>query len=117
MTTLLVIGGGKMGEALVAGLLAGGWAKPADLAILEKVPGRRDELADRFPGITISGEPVPAGGAVVAVKPGDVEDGCRATASAGAGRVLSVAAGVRLADLERSTAAGTPGGRVMPNTV
>src|SRR5205809_173722 len=32
MTTLLVIGGGKMGEALVAGLLAGGWGGAADLA-------------------------------------------------------------------------------------
>jgi len=50
------------------------------------------------------------------VKPGDVESACRLTADAGIGRVLSIAAGVRLADLERWSAPGTAIVRAMPNT-
>ena len=62
---------------------------------------------------------VAADGAVVAVKPGDVEAACRAVAAAGVGRVLSIAAGVPLARLEDwlgGAAGGLPVVRAMPNT-
>jgi len=116
MTTLLVIGGGKMGEALVSGLLAASWAPEAELAIVEKIPARREELVARFPGATVSADAVAADGVVVAVKPGDVEAACRAAAAVGAGRLLSIAAGVRLADLEAWAGPKLPVVRAMPNT-
>lgn len=104
-----------MGEALLGGLLAAGWAEP-DLAVVEPLPSRRDELAGRFPGVLIAAGPVHADGAVVAVKPGDVAEAVRAATAAGARRVLSVAAGVTLAHLEAAAGVGVAVVRAMPNT-
>jgi pyrroline-5-carboxylate reductase len=64
---LQVIGGGKMGEALLAGLLDSGWAKADELQVVEKVPARADELRTRFPGVTVSDWPTDADGHLVAV--------------------------------------------------
>jgi pyrroline-5-carboxylate reductase len=114
MTRLVVMGGGRMGEALVSGLLAAGWAEPDDIAVVEKVAARRDDLAKS--GLRAVDTPVPGDGAVIAVKPGDVEAACRAVAGAGVGRVLSIAAGVGLAKLEAWVGGGTPVVRAMPNT-
>ena len=106
-----------MGEALLAGLLSSGWAaSPGELAVVEKLAGRRGELERRYPGLQLLDAVEPAEGAVVAVKPGDVPDACRALAGAGVGRVLSIAAGVTLAALERALGAGVPVVRAMPNT-
>ena len=117
MTRLAVLGGGKMGAALVAGLLSSGWATAGEIVVVEPVAGRRDELEAAHPGLGVAAE-VPAGaeGAVIAVKPGDVEAACRALAAAGVGRVLSIAAGVTLAKLELWFRAGTAVVRAMPNT-
>jgi pyrroline-5-carboxylate reductase len=52
----------------------------------------------------------------VAVKPEDVETACRAVAGVGAGRVLSIAAGVGLDRLEGWLGPGMPVVRAMPNT-
>jgi pyrroline-5-carboxylate reductase len=113
---LLLVGGGRMGEALLAGLLRSGWGEAGDLAVAEAVGARRDELAARFPGVEVVAEPVEADGAVIAVKPGDVGDACRAVAAAGVGRVLSIAAGVTLATLEAAVGGGVAVVRAMPNT-
>jgi pyrroline-5-carboxylate reductase len=113
---LAVYGGGRMGEALVAGLLAAQWAEPAHLSVVEPVATRRDELAKAYPGLGVGAEATPAEGAVVAVKPGDVEAACRAIAATGADRVLSIAAGVTLAQLEDWLGAGARVVRAMPNT-
>jgi pyrroline-5-carboxylate reductase len=116
MTRLAVIGGGRMGEALLGGLLANGWAESADVVVVEPVAARRDELSGRYPGIGVSESAVGADGAVVAVKPGQVEGACQALAAQGVGRVLSIAAGVTLARLEAALAPDTPVVRAMPNT-
>jgi pyrroline-5-carboxylate reductase len=84
MPKLQVIGGGKMGEALVAGLLAGGWASTGELRVVERLADRAAELRGRFPGLDVGDEPGVAQGHVVAVKPGDVEAACRALAAADA---------------------------------
>jgi pyrroline-5-carboxylate reductase len=113
---LVIVGGGKMGEALVAGLLATSWAAPDEVAVVEPVAARRRELTRRYPGLAVVAKAPRAGGAVIAVKPPDVEAACSAAAAAGVARVLSIAAGVPLARLEGWLPAGTPVVRAMPNT-
>jgi pyrroline-5-carboxylate reductase len=114
---LQVIGGGRMGEALLAGLVAGGWASVGDLRVVERLPDRARELGERFPGLGVGDVVGPADGHVLAVKPGDVEGACRALAEVGSSAaVLSIAAGVTLGALESALAPGTPVVRAMPNT-
>jgi pyrroline-5-carboxylate reductase len=116
MAKLVVVGGGKMGEALIGGLIAAGWAPPGDIAVVEKLAARRAELEQAHAGLVVTDAVVAAEGAIVAVKPGDVEQACKLVTDAGATRVLSIAAGVRLTDLERWCAPGTAVVRAMPNT-
>jgi pyrroline-5-carboxylate reductase len=123
MPKLQVIGGGKMGEALLAGLVAAGWADEGELRVVERLAPRAAELHGRFPGLDVAERPGPAAGHVLAVKPGDVEDACRALAADGGqagpeqtAPVLSIAAGVTIARLEAALAPGTPVVRAMPNT-
>ena len=113
---LVVVGGGRMGEALVAGLLAAGWAAAGEILVVEPVGSRRSQLSERYPDLEVAPEPMAGEGAVVAVKPPDVEAACRALAATGAGRVLSIAAGVPLARLEEWLGSGVPVVRAMPNT-
>src|SRR5437868_4162513 len=94
---LAVLGGGRMGEALVGGLLAARWATPDELAVVEVVEARRAELVGLLPGVDVRADVPACEGAVVAVKPGDVAAACGALALAGVRRVLSIAAGVPLA--------------------
>ena len=105
-----------MGEALVRGLLAAEWAAPGEVTVVEKVEARRKELADLLSGVQVTDAPVGCEGAVIAVKPGDVEAACRAVAQAGVQRVLSIAAGIPLAKLEAWIGDGLPVVRAMPNT-
>src|SRR4051794_9420113 len=104
-----------MGEALVSGLLSGGWAA-SDLTVVEVVAERRAALGDALPGVTVVAEGGAADGAVGAGKPGDVEAACRTLAAAGVGRVLSIAAGVPTDRLEAALGDGIPVVRAMPNT-
>ncbi len=112
---LVIVGGGRMGEALLGGLLAAG-RRPADLAVVEPVGSRRQALEARFPGVTLADGPLPADGVVLAVKPGTVASAARSVGEAGCRRVLSIAAGVTIATLEAALPAGTPAVRAMPNT-
>ena len=117
MRTLQVIGGGRLGEALVSGLLSGGWAPAGELSIVEKLPARRDELVARFPGVAVGAQVEAAQGALIAVKPNDVVAACEALAQAGRpARVLSVAAGVPIATLEGALGPAVAVVRAMPNT-
>jgi pyrroline-5-carboxylate reductase len=114
---LAVVGGGKMGAALVAGLLSARWARAEELLVVEPVAGRRDELAATHPGLGVAGALATGPeAAVVAVKPNDVQAACAALGEAGVGRVLSIAAGVTTAKLESWLPAGTVVVRAMPNT-
>ena len=113
---LLVVGGGKMGEALVAGLVDAGWAAADELAVVERLPERRDELAARLPGLVVVDAAIAADGVVLAVKPQDVVAACAELDAHAPARVLSIAAGVTLATLEGALPAGTAVVRAMPNT-
>jgi len=120
MTGLALLGGGRMGEALLGGLLDAGW-EAESLAVAEVDPERRRSLEERFRGLRV----VPSAAwavadadvVVVAVKPDDVP-GVLEQAAASLGKdalVLSIAAGVQIATLE-AAAPGRPVVRAMPNT-
>lgn len=105
-----------MGEALLAGLVRAGWASPDELAVVDKVASRRSELEGLFPGVSVVSEPVASVGAVLAVKPDDVQEACGALSGVGVERVLSIAAGVMTQDIESWLEGGVPVVRAMPNT-
>jgi pyrroline-5-carboxylate reductase len=113
---LLIVGGGRMGSALLGGLIAGGWAPAAELAVTEPDDHRRQALAELHPGVTIEPGPVPADGAVLAVKPDVAEAVLRTLSGVGIPRVLSIVAGLSSARLEAALAPGTIVVRAMPNT-
>src|SRR3954454_9943696 len=113
--TLLIVGGGRMGEALLGGLLAAG--RPAgELAVAEVAAARREQLAAAYPGVTVTEHPSQADAAVLAVKPPDVPAAAKAAADAGAQRILSVAAGVTTKAMEEAIGRPLPVVRAMPNT-
>lgn len=116
MVRLQLIGGGKMGEALLGGLVASGWAEPGELHVVEPAPARRKAIAAAVPAASVSSEPVSRTGAVIAVKPDVVAAVLPGLAAAGVPRVLSIAAGVRTGAIEAGMPAGTPVVRAMPNT-
>jgi pyrroline-5-carboxylate reductase len=107
---LQIIGGGRMGEALLVGLAAG-----RSLRVVEASAARAEELRAAHPTVQVSAEPGPAAGTIVAVKPQHVADVCRALGADG-GRVLSVAAGVTIASIEEALGVDVPVVRAMPNT-
>jgi len=113
---LVIVGGGSMGAALLSGLLDAGVVEPGHLAVVEPLESRRDELVDRFDGVTITGSIPPCGSAVLAVKPPDIPAVAAAAAAAGARRVLSVAAGVTTASIVGAVGADVAVLRTMPNT-
>ena len=83
MGMLQVIGGGRMGEALVGGLLTAGGHRLDGIRVVE--PDRARDArpwARRSPASTWSTSPAPAEGTVVAVKPADVAAACQALAAA-----------------------------------
>ncbi|RMH77001.1 MAG: pyrroline-5-carboxylate reductase [Actinomyces sp.] len=112
MTTLQIIGGGKMGEALARGLVARG---RAPVHVVEPTPERRAVL-DTIEGVTSGDEPLPGVDAVIAVKPDVVPAVLDPLARAGVTRVLSIAAGVRTAAIESHLPPTTRVVRAMPNT-
>ncbi len=123
MTTLF-IGGGNMATALIGGMLARGRA-PRDFRVVEPHPPQREKLAARFAGIDVQ-EAVGAGVlddvdlVVLAVKPQQMRDVARSLASVlprtGGPVILTIAAGIRLADLARWLSGAPRLVRAMPNT-
>ena len=111
---LVIVGGGRMGEALVGGLLAAGWASE-ELGVVEPLDARRHELAASFPGVTTSAEGMAGAGTVLAVKPDAVGDAAREAVGAGTERIISIAAGVTIGAIEAVSGA-VPVVRAMPNT-
>jgi pyrroline-5-carboxylate reductase len=109
-----------MGAALAGGLLSAGSTDPTSIAICETLPGRREQLAEMFPGVVISATVPRCRAAVLAVKPADVAGAARAAAAAGATRLLSIAAGVPTIAIEDAASEASPHAlaviRAMPNT-
>jgi pyrroline-5-carboxylate reductase len=114
------IGGGNMGSALIRGLIARGL--PAGrIGVGEAVEARRIALADEL-GVRVSADnrEIVAGAdlVVLAVKPQDMATTVRAVAPVLANRrpvVLSIAAGIRVADIQGWCGPGIAVVRAMPN--
>jgi len=121
---LCVVGGGKMAEALVGGLIATGWADADEIGVIEIVDERRDYLQGAFPGIHVAASCADAcsnasfdvSDVLVAVKPQHVVQVASELGSGGASRALSIAAGVRLQALLEGFGATARVIRAMPNT-
>ncbi len=123
---LLFMGGGKMAEALLGGILSGmDPAQHGTVAVVETLESRRDDLRILFPGVVVAESiddvRTPAA-AVIAVKPGDVPAACEALRAMQARlqsgtrlRVLSIAAGITIEQLE-SWLGDAAVIRSMPNT-
>lgn len=116
MFPLELIGGGRMGEALLTGLFDAGTYQLDDVVVVEVDQARRDHLQRTFSGLAVSEVPVTAEGVIIATKPQGAADAVAAAVEAGCERVLSIAAGVRLEVLRHAAGASVPVVRAMPNT-
>lgn len=110
-----------MGEALVKGLLAGKVVAPSQLIASDLLPERRAALAERF-GISATPDNATAvrgaGVVILAVKPQDMRStlaGMKA-ALAPTQLIISIAAGITTARIERELGNGARVVRVMPNS-
>jgi pyrroline-5-carboxylate reductase len=118
---LAILGAGKIGEALVSGLLSSEWRRPEEIVVTARRPERLDELRERY-GVqaTDSNTEAVSGAAVVliAVKPQDIEallgevGGVLTTEQT----VLTIAAAIPTAAIERLLGPGVPVVRAMPNS-
>ena len=117
---IALLGAGKIGESLLAGLLSSGWRAPEEIVATGRREERVREVAARhgIRGTLSNAEAVAGSGLVViAVKPQDFdallgEIGGLLTPEH---TVLSVAAAITTAQIEARLASGVPVVRAMPN--
>jgi pyrroline-5-carboxylate reductase len=125
MARIAIIGGGSMGEALLAGLLRSD-RHVKDMVVSERMPTRAKYLSETY-SVQVTSSVVDAAEnatyVIVAVKPTDVESVISAIAEAAANSdadsaeqvFVTVAAGVTTSFFESMLPAGAPVIRVMPN--
>ncbi len=119
--TLAVLGAGKAGEALIAGVISSGWRQAGEIVCTARHEERLQELAERH-GIRATRDNVEAvqgaGIVVIGVKPQDIEGllGEIAGAVTSEQTVLSIAAAIPTALIEEHLRDGVPVVRAMPNT-
>jgi len=119
--SLAFVGGGHMARALIGGLLAAG-RDPASIRASDPLPEARRSLESAFPGIAVHADNVAAvhdaGSWVLAVKPQQMREvalDLAPLAAAGRPLVVSIAAGIRVADLAAWLGPDVPVVRTMPN--
>ena len=118
---IAILGAGQIGEALLSGLLSSGWRGADEISASTRREERAEELRERYGvAVTTSNAEAASGAAllVVAVKPQDIETllGELGPLVQPEQTVLSVAAAIPTAAIERHLAAGVPVVRAMPNT-
>ncbi|MGH3991156.1 MAG: pyrroline-5-carboxylate reductase, partial [Pseudonocardiaceae bacterium] len=119
MTTIAVLGAGKIGEALLSGLLDAG-RSPDDLLFTERYPDRAVALEKTYGvrAVDTATAVREASVLVVAVKPQDIDPLLAELAAVigPATLVVSLCAGLPTGLYERRLPDGVPVVRVMPNT-
>jgi pyrroline-5-carboxylate reductase len=118
---IAILGAGKIGEALISGLLSSGWRNAGEIVATGRRAERLQELRDRHRiRTTLSNVEAASGSAlvVIAVQPQDLEVLLGEIGGiVGADQtVLSIAAAIPTAAIERHLPAGVPVVRAMPNT-
>ena len=117
---IAILGCGKIGEALVSGLLSSGWRDPGEIVVTARRDERADELRERHAVEVTNDNAAAVAGAVlvvVSVKPQDLDallDEIRAALTPDQ-TVLSVAAAIPTSAIEGRLAEGMPVVRAMPN--
>ena len=114
---IAILGAGKIGESLLAGLHSSGWT---DVVVTTRREERAAELRDRYAveATTANADAVRhADVVVIAVKPQDIDALLREVGQELSPRhtVLSIAAAIPTAVIERQIAADVPVVRAMPN--
>jgi pyrroline-5-carboxylate reductase len=115
-----ILGGGKMAEALLSGLLRSGWRAPGDVIVTARREERAKYLIERY-GVTVTLDNVEAVGAceilILAVKPQDMSVLLEQIAGSVHRNqlVVTIAAGIPTAFIERRITAEAPVVRVMSN--
>jgi pyrroline-5-carboxylate reductase len=114
---IAIIGGGRIGEALLAGLLSSGWT---EIVVTSRSDERASELRERHGVEATTSNPDAVRGAalvVIAVKPQDIDALLTEIGPllAPEQTVLSVAAAIPTAHIEARIADGVPVVRAMPN--
>jgi pyrroline-5-carboxylate reductase len=116
------IGAGNMARSLIGGLVQDGWPEDAIWAV-DPDAAQRHTISRRWPAVHVQADAAQAVGhadlVVLAVKPQVLRDVARGLAPAVQARrplVVSIAAGVRIADIERWLGGNLPVVRCMPNT-
>jgi pyrroline-5-carboxylate reductase len=119
--TLAVLGAGKAGEALIAGVISSGWCEPGQIVATARHADHLEELATRH-GVrttTENAEAVDGAGIVViGVKPQDIETllGEISGVVTADQTVVSIAAAIPTALIEEHLSDRVPVVRAMPNT-
>lgn len=120
MAKIAILGAGKIGEALVSGLLSSGWCQPEEIVATDRYEERLAAIHARYGVQTshVNADAVEGAGIVViAVKPQDIGTllGEIAGSLGSDQTVLSLAAGVPTAAIERQLGHGVAVVRAMPN--
>jgi pyrroline-5-carboxylate reductase len=115
-----VLGAGTIGEALIAGLLSGGWRDASEIVATARRDERAEELRARFAiEATVSNADAIAGASllVIAVKPQDFDVllGEIAPLVAPDQTILSIAAAIPTKTIEEHLSERVPVVRAMPN--
>jgi len=117
---IAVVGGGKMGGALVEGMISGGLVKPDAVTVADTDEARRREIARSCKvAVTADNREAVRGADVIllAVKPQNMAEVLAALAGAvpPSALVISIAAGIATAFIEERLQPGIRVVRVMPN--
>lgn len=118
---LILVGGGRMGTALVEGLLRAQWCAPSEMLVVQHGAEKAAALAGRFPDVRVvesmeADHVGPDTGVVLCVKPDYAEGVCRILSACGVTRLLSVVAGLSTDRLQACFHSPVAIIRSMPNT-
>ena len=118
---IAILGAGRIGEALLSGLISSGWRKPEEISATSRRAERVDELREKFGVAATTSNPEAVSGAaivVISVKPQDLDAllGEVGGLIASDQTVLTIAAAIPTATIERRLDSSVPVVRAMPNT-
>ena len=120
--TLAFIGGGNMAGSLIGGLITDGWAAE-NITVADPQQTQLDVLQQRHPGLQTTTDNInalqQAEAIILAVKPQslhEVASSLKATVQVNQPLIISIAAGIRISEIDHWLGGNLPIVRCMPNT-